>query len=118
MPKRRKCATCGNEFLSCRNIKFCSEKCRETRKKRCQEEADERRRDGISGKEKMCPVCGKTFLSHRNIKFCGENCRKIQRKRNLKENNKVFYIENKERILEKAKKRKEKENERNYKERV
>lgn len=103
MPKIIKCATCGNEFLSCRNIRFCSEACRETKKKLDQKEADERRRCGISGKEKTCPVCGKTFLSHKNIKFCGEKCRMIQRGKNLKENNKVFYMQNRERLLEKAK---------------
>lgn len=51
---------------------------------------------------KICPICGKGFMTVRNT-YCSITCSSKARKRAIKENNKKYYKEHRDFILERVK---------------
>lgn len=108
MPRIRKCSICGTEFLSCNGVEVCSEECRMERKRRQNMQGNERRytRESNVPFERECPVCGKKFETIRNV-YCSEACAAKAKKKQVKEMSDLYYKENRDKILKKAKKKEE-----------
>lgn len=96
--KLKKCTVCGKDFISERGIEVCSKECRAERKHRQDVESNRRRYSKESGEPKnyICKYCGKEFEGIAR-RYCSKECREMARKLQIKENNKIYYNENKER---------------------
>lgn len=104
MPKMKKCTICGKNFLSRNGIEVCSATCAAERKHRQDTAGNERRRAQLSNQKinRTCPVCGKTFMSV-YWKYCCSECAGIARRKNLAENNREYYAQNRDTIIQRAK---------------
>mgnify|MGYP002109404139 FL=1 len=104
MPKIKKCTICGKNFLSCKGVEVCSAACAAERKRRQNTAGNERRRLQLSNQKtsRICPVCGKTFMSVR-WKYCCPECAGIARRKNLAENNREYYVQNRDTVIQRVK---------------
>ncbi len=102
MPRVRKCAICGQEFMSYNGNLCCSDECRLERKREQDRKSNYKRYHKLSNipETKICPICGETFESLRNT-YCSEQCSIIARNKQVKENNTVYYCENRREIINK-----------------
>lgn len=104
MPKMKKCTICGKSFLSCNGVEVCSAACATERKRRQDTAGNERRRLKLSNQKtsRICPVCGKTFMSVR-WKYCCSECVGIARRKNSAENNREYYAQNRDTVIQRVK---------------
>lgn len=104
MPKMKKCTICGKNFLSCKGVEVCSAACATERKRRQDAAGNERRRLQLSNQKtsRICPVCGKTFMSVYQ-KYCCSECAEIARRKNSAENNREYYAQNRDAVIQRVK---------------
>lgn len=104
MPKMKKCTICGKSFLSRNGVEVCSVACAVERKRRQDTAGNERRRAQLSNQKtsRICPTCGKTFMSVR-CKYCCPECAGIARRKNLAENNREYYAQNRDTVIQRVK---------------
>ena len=104
MPKMKKCTICGKNFLSRNGVEVCSAACATERKHRQDTAGNERRRAQLSNQKtsRICPVCGKTFMSVR-WKYCCSEYVAIARRKNSAENNREYYVQNRDAVIQRVK---------------
>lgn len=104
MPKMKKCTICGKNFLSRNGVEVCSAACAAERKRRQNTAGNERRRLQLSNQKtsRICPVCGKTFMSVYRKYYCSE-CAEIARRKNSAENNREYYAQNRDAVIQRVK---------------
>lgn len=104
MPKMKKCTICGKSFLSCNGVEVCSAACAAERKHRQDTAGNERRRAQLSNQKvnRICPVCGRNFMSVYR-KYCCPECAEIARRKNSAENNREYYVQNRDTVIQRVK---------------
>lgn len=97
--KEQICKVCGNKFLSINGNECCSDICRMEWKKMQDAKGNYRRYNKLSNvpEQKVCIQCGKIFESVRR-KYCSDECSELARKQIIRENNKRYYENNKNKI--------------------
>ena len=98
------CVICGKEFNSKNGITTCSDMCYEIKTKKALRKNELIRQNKLKREHRKCPVCGKKFEVNRShLVYCSAECREISTKEKKKEYFKNYYVDNRDKIIEKVK---------------